>query len=69
MDVTHFQEVVERNPGQQNVSEELGQWENTVDHPIRQPDRVVIFVCWLYGLHTAHEEKGDTELYFHQEIP
>jgi len=52
--LTHFQEPVERNPEEQNVGEELGQREHAVDHPVRQPLGVVVFVYRLYRLHATH---------------
>jgi len=58
---THLQEPVEWNPRQQDVGKELGQRENAVDHPVRQPLRVVLFVHRFNRLHATRQATADQQ--------
>lgn len=53
----YLQHVVEGEPGQEKVGEELGDAEHTIHHPVRQPLGVIIFVGALDGFHSEKQCK------------
>lgn len=49
----HLKSVVEREPVEENIGEELAKAEDTIDHPVRQPFCVVFFVYAFDGFDSA----------------
>lgn len=52
--VQYLSQEVEREPGEENISEELGDAEHAVNHPVGQPFGVVLFGCALNGFDSAN---------------
>lgn len=52
--VQYLSQKVEWEPGEENVSKELGNAEHTINHPVGQPFGVVIFGCALNGFDSAN---------------
>ena len=58
----HLEGIVEWEPVEEDIREELPQTEDPVDHPVGQPLGVVLFVLTLDGLHTAEGSVFRTQL-------
>lgn len=52
--VQYLSQEVEGEPGEENVSEELGDAEHAVNHPVGQPFGVVLFGRALNGFDSAN---------------
>ena len=62
---TCLQKPVERNPEEENISEELNESKNAVNNPIRQPLCIVVFFFGFYGLYAGNKNWRETiEIYF-----
>ena len=54
----YLEKPVERNPEEENVSEELEEWEESVDHPVDQPGCVIVLLCALHCLEPENKQKN-----------
>ena len=57
--LSHLKSVVEREPVEENVGEELAQAEDAVHHPVRQPFCVVFFACAFDGFDSADTSRNN----------
>lgn len=57
---SHLKGVVEGEPVEENVGEELAQAEDSVHHPVRQPFGVILFARTLNGFDP--EQETETQL-------
>ena len=55
---THLSDVVEGEPGEDDVSKELGHAEDAVHHPVGQPFCVVLFGGAFDGLDPEGDERS-----------
>ena len=55
----YLEEGIEGDPEEEDVGEDLDQREGGVDHPVRQPFGVVIFLCALDGFQSVQKQRQD----------
>lgn len=55
---SHFKSIVEREPVEENIGEELAQTEDPVHHPVRQPFCVIFFARTFNGFDSADESRN-----------
>ncbi len=56
---SHLKSVVEREPVEENIGEELAQTEDTINHPVRQPFCVVFFARTFNGFDSVDTRGKD----------
>ena len=56
---TYLEEPVERDPEEEDVSEELDQSKGAVHHPVDQPLCVIVFVCAFNGFYSENIKQKD----------
>lgn len=55
----YLSNIVEREPGQEDISKKLCHTEESIHHPIGQPFSVIVFGGTFNGLNAAKREEQD----------
>lgn len=58
--LSHLKSIVEREPVEENIGEELAKAEDTIHHPVRQPFCVVLFAWTFNGFYSADKSRKNS---------